>query len=112
MNSGIEIQNWANRIGRRLGSKWRQNSRHRETPLARACSRKSELTSVRVPARMMRAGAAQPRHPSSRNVIITDVTGEVLSGNKARTASNRNSQGSERNRSMPAVTKRSQRPPR
>ena len=57
---------------------------------------------------MMRAGAAQPKHPSSRNVIITDVTGDVFNGSKARTASNRNSQGSERNRSTPAVTKRSQ----
>ncbi len=42
---------------------------------------------------MMRAGAAQPRHPSSRKVIITDVTGDVFSGSKARTASNRNSHG-------------------
>ncbi len=45
-------------------------------------------------------------------MIITDVTGDVLSGSKARTASSRNSHGSERNRSTPAVTTRSQRPPR
>ncbi len=45
-------------------------------------------------------------------MIITDVTGDVFSGSSARTASSRNSHGSDRNRSMPAVTMRSQRPPR
>ena len=67
--------------------------------MARACNRKSDCLRLWTAARTTLAGAAHPSAPSSGNVIATDAMGEMLSGRQARTVSNRNSHGSDRNKS-------------
>src|SRR6266481_7948970 len=73
---------------------------------------KSESARERASAQTTRAAAAQPRHPRSAKVIATEVTGETFNGNSARTVISRKSQGSDRNRSVAAITMRSSHPPR
>src|ERR1700680_5331945 len=72
---------------------------------------KSDCASARAPATIMRAAAAQPKHPSNANVINTETIGDTFRGKSARTVISKKSQGSERKRSVPAITQRSTRPP-
>src|ERR1700680_3994226 len=72
---------------------------------------KSDCDSARASAQMMRAAPAQPKHPSMANVISTEIIGETFRGKSARTVINKKSHGSERKRSVPAITQRSTRPP-
>ena len=44
--------------------------------------------------------------------MMTEVSGATFSGNSARTVISRNNHGNERNKSVPAITKRSIQPPR
>ena len=72
---------------------------------------KSDCASDRASAQMMRAAPAHPRHPSIANVISTETIGDTFNGKSARTVISRKSQGSDRKRSVPAITKRSTQPP-
>src|SRR5713226_5731217 len=91
MKTGMEIQNWAYKIGFRFGKTWNTKRRTLRSPEARACKRKSELRIVVAPAQRILADAAQPNKPSRRNVANTDSTGETSSGRNPRTTINRNS---------------------
>ncbi len=93
MKTGMEIQNCAYSTGIRFGSKWRRSTRHPPLPEARASRMKSELRNERASAHTTRAAAAQPRHPKSANVMMTDVSGDTFSGRSARTVISKNNHG-------------------
>src|SRR5690348_10884233 len=86
MNTGMAIQNCANRTGRRLGSTCRKTILQRVHPAARANSRKSELRRSREAAQTTRKAEDQPSRPSSKKVAMIDTTGEMSRGNAARKA--------------------------
>src|SRR5580698_11595896 len=94
------IHSWAHKIGITLGIRCFESNR--EDPVARAWSMKSERFSFRTAARTTFAGPAHPSTPSNKNVMVTDNIGETFSGRNARTMSNRNSHGSDKDRSAPA----------
>src|SRR5439155_17673323 len=73
---------------------------------------KSELRKVRTLACTTRAAAAHPKRPSNAKVTTIEVTGGTFRGSSARTVRSRKSQGSERNKSMKNVARRSQIPPK
>src|SRR5262249_7884337 len=100
MKTGIEIQNWASRIGFRLGSMWMVNNLQPRQPAAFAWRMNSESRRLLTPEHTRRAEAAHPSRPKSEKVIKTDVVGGVLSGSTARTVINRNSQGMDMKRSV------------
>jgi hypothetical protein len=72
----------------------------------------SEPHSLRASAQITLAAPAHPRHPSRANVIVTEARGETFKGSSARTVMSRKSHGSERNRSVDAITADSSQPPR
>ena|SRR5213594_2564086 len=80
-------------------------------PWARASNRKSDSHKARAPETTTREGAAQPSAPSSRNVTVTETHAETFNGSAARTVSNSNIHGSERNRSEETSRLRSHQPP-
>src|SRR5205807_10226746 len=112
MKMGMETQNWAYSTGFRFGKTCRRSRRHPRQPQARACRTNSEFRKVRVPAHTTRAEGDQPNRPSRANVITTEVIGGSFSGNIARTVSNKNSHGKERDKSVAPIATRSHHPPR
>src|SRR6476659_6341885 len=100
MKTGIEIQNCASRAPRKLGSRWSRISFSPEKPEARAIQTNSDFIRSFAPEQITRAEAAHPRRPSSAKVTVTDATGEIFSGSTARTVIRRNSQGTDRKRSI------------
>src|SRR5882724_1818755 len=109
---GIEIQNCASTIGLRLGTMCANSNRPPRQPHARACNTRSEWRNDCAPARMIRADEAQPSSPITIKVRITDDSGEVVSGSRARIIRKRNNHGIDRKISMPRNTMRSHQPPR
>src|SRR5689334_11918284 len=112
MNTGIEIQNCASSAPRRLGSRWSRTSFSPEKPEARAIQTNSDFIRSLAPEQITRAEAAQPNKPSKAKVTVTDASGETFSGKTARTVISRNSQGTERNRSISNLQQRSVHPPK
>src|SRR4051812_19467057 len=111
IKTGTEIQNCANRIGFRFGRICRHKRRNPWLPEERAIKTKSEFISPLTSEQMTRAAPAQPKQPSMANVIATEVNGETFRGNTARTVISRNSHGSDKRRSVPAIMHRSTHPP-
>src|SRR5204863_5850693 len=95
-----------------LGKKWYHMSRKPPHPQLRACRIGAESRRSATLALTTRAPDAQPTEPSSRKVAARDAHEEMFSGSKARNVSSRNSQGSDRNKSIQAVAARSTQPPR
>src|SRR5437763_12342346 len=110
MNTGTESQSGGERSGLRLGTRWRHSRRKPLLPEALASKIKSDCARVRASAQITRAAPAQPRHPSKANVIITETSGDTFSGKSARTVISKNSQGSDRKRSVAAITQRCNHP--
>ena len=73
---------------------------------------KSDCRMDRARASRILAGAAHPRTPSMRNVMVTETAGDVFNGSMARTVSSRKSHGMERNKSIAVFAARSEKPPK
>src|SRR6478609_7948468 len=112
MKTGIEIQNCARSAPRRLGKRCSRTSFNPEKPEARAIHTNSDFIRFLAPAQITRAEAAHPRSPSRAKVTVTDASGETFNGKTARTVIRRNSQGTERNKSISNLQQRSVHPPK
>src|SRR5437879_769184 len=111
INAGIEIQNWASNTLRRLGNRCKRTSLIPEKPAARAIQTNSDFIKSFAPAQITRADAAHPSKPSKAKVTVTEACGEIFSGSVARTVINRNSQGTDKKRSIKSLQQRSIQPP-
>src|SRR5579864_545990 len=112
MNTGIEIQNCASKVPRRLGSRCSRTNLKPEKPVARASQTNSDFIMSLVPAQITRAEAAQPSNPKSVNVSTTEASGEMFKGRTARTVIRRKSHGIHRNKSTSSMRQRSIQPPK
>src|SRR5579872_432875 len=81
-------------------------------PEAFACRTKSEFRSEPAVEHSTRAALVQPNRPNIKNVTSTETMGDTLRGITARTVISKNSQGSDRNKSVTAIAHRAQPPPR
>jgi len=108
----METRNCACRTGRIFGINWIATRRCGEQPKARAFSMNVDDLIDRTPAHTTRAVAAQPKSPSSANVITPLSEGDRFSGSMARTVIRRKSHGNERKTSIATMLSFSQSPPR
>src|ERR1022692_3560708 len=81
-------------------------------PEALACRTKSDSLNDPAVEHNTRAAVVHPNSPNIRNVTNTEANGDTFNGISARTVINKNSHGSDRNKSVTAIAPRAHLPPR
>src|SRR3979409_600983 len=99
-------------MGVKFGSTCTRNKRTPRIPEARACSKKPDPRNDAEVAHNTRAALVHPSIPNTKHVTSTANSGDKLRGISARTVINKNSQGSDRNKSVTAIAIRAHAPPR